>query len=328
MDPKLCDEAGRIASLNRYCVLDSGREQQFDRITELVQTVFKVPIAAVTLVDVDRQWFKSNRGLDVDETMRDVSFCTHTILSRDALNVGDALQDARFASNPLVTGEPHIRAYLGAPLETPDGYNVGALCAIDRSPRTFGAADEALLASFAALVVDELELRMIGQSDYLTGAKTRRAFLNDLEAACRGSRRGVGALLMLDLDHFKRINDVFGHPAGDAVLQGVASACRDVLRRSDAIGRFGGEEFGILLAEASLEQAMECADRIRQSLAELRILPDPNMSVTASFGITALVSEDAALTVSQADMALYRAKAGGRNRCVAAIEMAARAIAA
>jgi diguanylate cyclase (GGDEF)-like protein len=242
--------------------------------------------------------------------------------------VGDARADARFASSPLVTGEPRIRAYLGAPLETPDGYNVGALCAIDQSPRSFGPADEALLASFAALVVDELELRMIGQSDYLTGAKTRRAFLQDLEAACSGARRGVGALVMIDLDHFKRINDAFGHPAGDAVLQSVASASRDVLRRSDAIGRFGGEEFGILLADASLEQAIDCAERIRQSISELRILPDPDLAVTASFGITALVRDDAALTVSQADMALYRAKAGGRNRCVATTEMNTGAIAA
>jgi len=133
---------------------------------------------------------------------------------------------------------------------------------------------------------------------------------------------------MLDLDHFKPINDSFGHPVGDMVLQSVACAYRGVLRWIDAIGRFGGEEFGILLADASFAQAMESAERIRQSLAELRILPDPDKPVNASFGLTSLVPEDAALAVSQADMALYRAKAGRRNRCVAAIDMETSAIAA
>lgn len=316
-DDKLLDEMARVESLNRYCVLDSGAESQFDRITGLVRSVFKVPIAAVSLVDVDRQWFKSMDGLDVSETPRDLAFCAHTILTRDALNVADARLDPRFANNALVTGEPRIRAYLGAPLETPDGYNVGALCAIDRNVRTFGPADEALLANFAALVVDELELRIIGQRDDLTGAKTRGAFMADLEAACAAPSDIRSVLIILDLDHFKRVNDRFGHPAGDDVLRAFAAACRSVLRRTDVIGRLGGEEFGILLRGMTLRGAMECAERIRASIAALRTLPDPDLSVTVSIGVSDVIGNDPKGTLADADAALYRAKTGGRNRCCA-----------
>ena len=317
-DPKLLDEAGRIASLNRYCVLDSGNELQFNRITALVRSVFKVPIAAVSLVDVDRQWFKSMSGLDATETPRDVAFCAHTILTRDALNIADAQLDARFARNALVTGNPHIRAYLGAPLKTPDGYNIGALCAIDSNPRAFGPADEAVLASFAALVVDELELRMIGQSDYLTGAKTRRAFMADLEAACKQPPESRGALIMLDLDHFKRVNDRFGHPAGDEVLRAAAAACRGAIRRTDVLGRLGGEEFAILLRGMTTSDAMKCAERVRQSVADMRVLLDPELEVTVSIGVAAVIGGDPHASLAAADAALYCAKESGRNRCVAA----------
>lgn len=319
VDPKLSDEAGRIALLHRYRVLDSGREPQFDRVTALVRSVLNVPIAAVSLVDTDRQWFKAVDGLALRETPRAVSFCAHTILSRQALNVADARTDPRFADNPLVTGEPYIRAYLGAPLDTPEGYNLGALCAIDSEPRVFGPADEAVMASFAGLVVDELELRLMGQSDYLTGTKTRRAFMADLEIASAACTAFSGALVMLDLDHFKAINDRFGHPAGDEVLRSVARACRSKLRRCDVIGRLGGEEFAILLPDVSVSQAKGCAERIREAIAALRVLPDPAMEVTVSMGVAA-VQPDLQATLAAADAALYRAKEGGRDRCVAAFD--------
>lgn len=320
IDMKLSDEAGRVASLNRYCVLDSGYESQFDRITDLVRSVFKVPIAAVSLVDVDRQWFKSMDGLNLSETSRDVSMCAHTILTRDALNVADTHLDARFAANPLVTGDPYIRAYLGAPLKTPDGYNVGALCAIDTVPRVFGPADELLLASFAALVIDELELRMIGQSDYLTGAKTRRAFMADLEVACALPPVSSGALIMLDLDHFKQVNDRFGHLAGDEVLRAVAAACRRATRQTDILGRLGGEEFAILLRGMTISEAMACAERIRLAVSEMHVLLVPEVKVTVSIGVTAIIGSDPHLALAVADAALYSAKKSGRNRCVAATD--------
>ena len=119
LDPKLMDEPARLAALNRYEVLDTPREPSFDRITDLVRSILGVPISAVSLVDTDRQWFKSLAGLDATQTSRDVAFCAHTIRQRAPLIIADAQEDERFRDNPLVTGDPNIRSYAGIPLETP-----------------------------------------------------------------------------------------------------------------------------------------------------------------------------------------------------------------
>jgi GAF domain-containing protein len=138
-DTKLTDEMGRRAALRRYEILDTPREAPFDRIVNLVKTVMDVPVALISLVDADRQWLKSCLGVDLTETSRDISFCTYTIQAREPLMIPNASEDPRFANNPLVLGPPHIMSYLGVPLATPDGYNLGSLCAIDTKPRTFNA---------------------------------------------------------------------------------------------------------------------------------------------------------------------------------------------
>jgi len=153
-------EDARLAALRRYNVLDTAPERAFERITALASKVFNVPIALITLVDSDRQWFKSCYGVDLRETERKVSFCTYAIQSDEVMVVPNALEDPRFVDNPLVTGELRIRFYAGAPLKTPDGYNLGSLCLIDTEPReAFGGVQREMLADLAAIVVDELELR-------------------------------------------------------------------------------------------------------------------------------------------------------------------------
>ena len=153
-------EDARLAALRRYNVLGTAPERAFERITSLASKVFAVPIALITLVDSDRQWFKSCYGLDLRETSRKVSFCTYAIQSDEVMVVPNALEDPRFADNPLVTGELHIRFYAGAPLKTPDGYNLGSLCLIDTEPRRpLSEVQRGMLADLAAVVVDELELR-------------------------------------------------------------------------------------------------------------------------------------------------------------------------
>ncbi len=152
-------ERERLAKLESYKVLDTPPEIVFDRITSLVSQLIDVPIALVSLVDKERQWFKSRRGLDAVETSRDLAFCAHAILGDDIFVVDDTLADPRFADNPLVTSDPKIRFYAGAPLRTHDGFNLGTLCAIDTRPRTLSDSQRQILADLASLAVDELELR-------------------------------------------------------------------------------------------------------------------------------------------------------------------------
>ena len=128
-DDKLTDEEARLAALRRYEIREPSETKPFQRIVDLVQQVIGVPMAAVSLIDADRQLFKASRGLAITETPRAEAFCNHTIAHKEAFAVSDARLDPRFADNPMVTGSPHIRSYLGVPLTTPDGYNVGSLCA-------------------------------------------------------------------------------------------------------------------------------------------------------------------------------------------------------
>lgn len=132
---KPANEATRIDALHGLN-LDAAPEERFDRLTRLAKRLFNVPIALVTLIDKDRQWFKSCVGLDVSETSRDVSFCGHAILQNELMLVPDAREDLRFHDNPLVTGAPNIRFYAGYPLTVPDGNKLGTLCLIDTKPAT------------------------------------------------------------------------------------------------------------------------------------------------------------------------------------------------
>ncbi|WP_242126069.1 sensor domain-containing diguanylate cyclase [Sphingobium sp. Sx8-8] len=321
-DPKLMDEPARMAALHRYEILDTPREPSFDRITDLVRSILGVPISAVSLVDTGRQWFKAISGLDSGQTPRDIAFCDHTIRDRAPMVVTDALEDARFCDNPLVTGDPNIRSYAGIPLETPDGYNIGSLCAIDTVPRQFDPGQIAILRNLAALVVEQLELRRIAERDHLTGALTRRAFLHELNRAIAlfDRHQRPASLLLFDIDHFKRINDTHGHPAGDQVIRGIAQLCAGLQRPSDSLGRLGGEEFGILLPETGEEDATKAAQRFCDAIAATDMPGSPSLRVTASFGVAELrgewPTENSWLAVT--DMALYEAKRSGRNRIAVA----------
>lgn len=143
------DEPTRLAALWRTGLLDTPPAEAFDRVTRLVARLLNVPMALVSLVDENRQWFLARHGLDVGETPRDISFCGHAVAARQTLRVVDAWQDARFADNPLVVGEPHIRAYLGVPLLDQQGHALGTLCVLDRRVRQFSAAEQDLLERYA-----------------------------------------------------------------------------------------------------------------------------------------------------------------------------------
>jgi diguanylate cyclase (GGDEF)-like protein len=317
-EPKLADDEGRLAALGRLQILETPPEQPFEKIVTLVRTVLAVPIATVSLVDRDRQWFKAQRGLEVQETARSISFCTYTIQQSEPLIIEDARLDERFVGNPLVQGGPRIRSYAGVPLRTPEGYNVGSLCAMDTKPRRFSPADIAILSNFANIVSDEMELRLIASTDFLTGAMSRRGFQDQLSREIARNKRyqRPSSLVALDIDHFKKINDGFGHPAGDEVLRQMGQLISKVLRPADVFGRLGGEEFGLLLPETGAADAFVAAERLRDAIQNhpFETPGGSRIRVTASFGISECGDiEEPTEWLSRADKHLYDAKKSGRN---------------
>ena len=322
-DDKLTDEEARLAALRRYEIREPSETKPFQRIVDLVQQVIGVPMAAVSLIDADRQLFKASRGLAITETPRAEAFCNHTIAHKEAFAVSDARLDPRFADNPMVTGSPHIRSYLGVPLTTPDGYNVGSLCAIDDEPRQFNRAQGEIMKKLAEIVVEQFELQQIARQDSLTGALTRRGFFAEVEKEFRRAGRydRPSTLVAIDVDHFRAINDRYGHSAGDAVLVSIANACMANMRRSDIFGRLGGEEFALLLPETDAEEARDAAERIRRMIESTIVqVGGTEVRATVSMGIAPhpAEGETAAVWLAEADIALYEAKQFGRNRVAVA----------
>jgi len=315
-------ETERLEALDRLDALDAPHDEAFDGVVRLVRNIFGVPIAAVSVLDAHRQLYKAGAGLDAEEQERGASFCAHAILSPQPTVVPDAALDPRFADNPQVLGEPHVRFYAGAPLRTADGHNIGTVCAIDTKPRGFGAREVAMLEDLAALAMEHLETRRLAEADPLTGALSRRAFqAQGARAVALADRHKYNlSLIAFDIDHFKAINDDYGHAAGDWALADVAAAIGQCMRASDIFGRIGGGAFAIVLPHTGRRDAQGVAERLRRALAGLPFEPDGTArQLTASFGVSTL---DIATTtveglLANADAALYEAKARGRNLVVA-----------
>ncbi len=198
--PTPSNEAVRLALLRDLDILDTAPEERFDRVTRLASAILDAPIALVSLVDHDRQWFKARTGLEATQTAREVAFCAHAILDDGVMVVPDAREDPRFAHNPLVTGDLGIRFYAGAPLILQPHVRLGTLCVIDRVPRELDPTQRQLLADLAAVVVDELALRR--QLAYLVEAHaTIEAYTDEVAREARAiaavAASGGGAFLEL-----------------------------------------------------------------------------------------------------------------------------------
>jgi len=330
------NEQARLEALHGLGVFYTPAEERFDRITRLACRLLDAPIAMVTLIDATCQWFKSKQGTFGSEDSRTVSFCAHAILQEGTMVVPNALLDPRFADNPLVLGEPFIRFYAGHPLKALDGSQVGTLCVIDRRPREIGPADLEVLRDLAALIDNEIRMEVLSQAqldlirerdaihrkamlDPLTHLWNRQAILDVLARELARSRRTGEpvAVLMADVDHFKAINDTHGHLAGDAALQEIARRLRASVRPYDAIGRYGGEEFLIVLSSCGTDTASKIGEKIRSRVGLAPIqLATVRQPVTMSLGIASsdATGMDPLALIAAADAALYRAKAAGRDR--------------
>ena len=450
--PLLLNETDRLATVAQYELKEDDSELHLDAIVELACKLFDVPIVLVSIVERSRQFFSARKGLDVCETGRDVSFCTHALELDDILVVPDAKLDSRFARNPLVLGDPFIRFYAGMPLVAPNGHALGTLCIIDRRPRNgLSAQDRQHLKELATLVLDKLEVRRLGVAhragqtrfeqiaatspdgilcanhqgqvtfwnaacERLFGFKAAQAVGSSLELIVPQRMRGAHgnglqrvaagetprllgttveldachedgrefpielslsmwqengqasfgaiirdmtsrradeerlfqlahidslsglpnrgvllsrmaecldhnepfALLMIDLDGFKDVNDTLGHRAGDQVVKEVAQRLLSCARSIDTVARLGGDEFAVLMPEEATLSEIEHAAQCMLKTVAAPMSVDAHLShVTASIGIAMYPNDGADVgdLLSAADLAMYEAKAQGRN-CV------------
>lgn len=452
--PLPLNEQERLAALRNYGILDTEPEAAFDSIVHLASYICQTPIAAISLVDEQRQWFKAIEGINAKETSRDVAFCAHTILQDGIMIVPDATKDERFFDNPLVAGGPKIRFYAGVPLRTSNGYHLGTLCVIDTVPRELNTEQQNAIRALADNVmahldlhlshknirqyVDDLQLaatifdasseamiitdannriitvnpaftattgyalnEVIGQDpkllksgkqgeafykemwdeldatgkwsgevwnyrkdgelyaewlsiniiynpdgskrmhvaifsditekkqaeeliwryanyDHLTQLPNRRLFLDRLEQTLRMAHRSKDsmALLFIDLDRFKEINDTKGHDIGDQLLMEAAKRILHSVREMDTVARIGGDEFTVILSQiASPSTAEKIAKTILDKLAEPFNLCGTELSISGSIGITIYPGDgvNREQLMRNADQAMYDAKNRGRN---------------
>jgi diguanylate cyclase (GGDEF)-like protein/PAS domain S-box-containing protein len=463
MLPPLANETERLSALRDLRILDTPPEAHFDAVCSTAASLFSVPIALISLIDSDRQWFKAKCGTDVDGTSRDVALCAYTILSDKALIIEDATKDPRFAQNPLVTGKPGIRFYAGVPLILRPGIRLGTLCLIDTVPRTLSLQQREQLHNLARIVeahvrlheaheaiklregayrrvvegaqdafvsvnavgvitrwnpvaeqtfgwsedeavgrlitetivperlraahdggmrrylatgksaivgnrqmqvtavkrdgtefpiemsmsadrcggvvtfnaflrdvserqtwekaiqVSEARYKLLARHDALTDLPNRILFHERLDKALSesGKTKGGCALLYLDLDRFKTVNDTLGHLAGDTLLRQVAQRLKNAVREMDTVVRLGGDEFAIIQVDGASQPASSAAlaQRVIEVMAEPFLIGGEQVEVGISIGI-ALAPQDADeadALVKRADLALYRAKLEGRN---------------
>ncbi len=449
------NEQERLTELKKYNILDTEPEAIFESMVQLAAYICQTPIAAISLVDENRQWFKAIIGINAKETPRDVAFCAHAILQNDPMVVADALLDERFYDNPLVTGGPEIRFYAGIPLVTPSGLHLGTLCVIDIEARELAREQIDAVKTLADSVMAHLDLRLshkeirkyvdelqlsatifesasegivvtdkdnrfitvnpafttttgylisevIGKTpsllssgkqsqefyekmwkdlnnlghwdgelwnkrkdgelyaewlsikvifnedgskrmhlaifsdvtekkqadeiiwkqanyDLLTDLPNRRLFSDRLEHEIKIAHRTNRslALLFIDLDYFKQINDTLGHEIGDMLLIKATERINESLRESDTVARMGGDEFTAILPQIdSPEDAYRIGRAIIEKFTQPFDLNGNSVTISASIGLALYPNDavDGKELLQNADKAMYRAKKQGRNR--------------
>ncbi len=295
-------EPERLEALRDMQILDTPTEERFNRITRLVCNSLDVPICAISCIDLNRQWFKSIQGLEIVQTNRDISFCQHTILQDEVIVVPDARFDDRFANNPLVTSDPSIVFYAGAPIYARANLPVATLCVIDTQPRHFDPESCEMLRDFARIVeremhaarrnpIEEAIVHQVGDSwratmiDPLTRLWNHEGIGIIITEAIRTHEQDspIGAAIV-DLCGYDDVCKSMGYVQGDAYVRSFSRAALQLLDEGDAMGRLRGAEFAFQFADA---QTCEDAEHKLRRLLELatQIMPTAATIEPIGFGM-------------------------------------------
>jgi EAL domain-containing protein (putative c-di-GMP-specific phosphodiesterase class I)/GGDEF domain-containing protein len=294
--PYPLDEDARLSTLRSACILDTPPDSFFDDITRLASEIFDVPISLVTLVDEDRQWFKSRVGMPVAETSRETSFCAHAILSREPMVVLDTHYDDRFRDNPLVAGAPLIRFYAGAPLVTHDGHALGTLCIIGTTPRAcFGVRERSHLSALANLIAQRIDaLRSTACRDRVTGLPNLTRFLDDIalfDEQCESDVEASTRAVLIDvctLDYINRMVIAIGLESINAVAVDTTKRLTAALGPGVTVYRIGYARYS-LVTKASCKEIGELVDRVTRAFERpLTVAADLPIDVTPSIGVVRL----------------------------------------
>ena len=327
----------KIANIHSLDLFYTPLEERFERITRLARRALQVPVAAITLMNEEKQWFKSVAGWGVSELPREHTLCRLPADDNRLVMIPDTTKDPRTADCHIVTSAPRFRAYAGYPLLDEHGTVSGTFAIFDVRPRQFSAADRQSILDLAAMAQREVLSDQLGDAHKALIAKLsvarREAMMDPLTRLW--NRRGASVLLkaafdssdrsrtpitlaLLDLDNFKRINDSYGHQIGDEVLRKVSARLVSAVRGDDAVCRIGGDEFLIVMRETDTKPASQIAERVRRVITDAPIpTRDGALPMSVSVGFTVRAPDEQLSSdelLDRADQALLESKAAGRNR--------------
>lgn len=342
--PKFEEQRSEI--LQRYQILSDDQSMSALCVADSIALALRTPYVVTALNRRYRSWYHCEHGVD-DYPMGDLqTYFARMHLAQTLFDVEDISEESFFQSHTSGLHLPKIKALAGVPLMDPNGKRFGTLCVADPEARQFSETDLNVLTSFGRLVSNDICIRSaaryavrdlielehekcdlfeLATIDPLTKALNRRAFMRFSERELARFRRDNSKIsaLMLDIDHFKSVNDIHGHAMGDKVLSKMVSVAAGVLRQEDLIGRLGGEEFAIVLVDSDAGAAMRVADRIRQAIKQVKFPGEMGpFNVSVSIGVSEPLLTEASINdaLERADAALYRAKRNGRDRVELAAE--------
>ncbi len=337
------NESQRLLALEDYDILDSLPEQAYDDIAKLAAFVCGVDKAMVAFVDAERKWHKAKHNIAPVEVPRGFAICSQTVMGTEPFIVTDTQKDPRVKDIGMVINPPFVRFYAGVPLIDDDGMVLGTLCAVDTQPQSMSEQQTEALTALGNQVMQLLrlrkslkvlemrerqlseskrrldganhELRRLTITDELTGLNNRRAFNTALtrNTLLANKNNTALSLLVIDIDHFKTLNDNCGHSFGDTVLTQVASLLQQRARSQDFCARYGGEEFVVLLPGTELQGAAKLAEEYRETVANTDF---DSEKLTISIGVAEFRGQSPEDLFDAADKALLTAKRQGRNRVI------------